>query len=145
MGYELHIIRRNDWEADEEKSNITLAEWLDYVKTDGELELTSGYSYKIGQDTYHHDCPGFCEWNAYSKEQRPGHRPWFSHDYGCISIKYPDTETIRKMIAMAEALDARVQGDDGEFYDEAAVVAMEAADAARKTPTIEKQPWWKFW
>jgi hypothetical protein len=44
-----------------------------------------------------------------------------------------------------------VQGDDGEFYDEAAVVAMEeadaareAADAARKAPTPEK-PWWKFW
>lgn len=144
MGYELHIIRRNDWEDNEEESNITLAEWLDYVKRDGELEPTEGYWVKVLGESTTQPKPGFCEWTAYSKEQRPGHRPWFDYGSGSISTKYPDAETIRKMIGIAKALNARVQGDDGEFYDEAAVVAMEAADAARLAQTIEK-PWWKFW
>ena len=144
MGYELHIVRRHNWDDYEEESNITLSEWLGYVKRDRELEPSEGYWVKVPGENTTQPKPGFCEWAAYSKEQRPGHRPWFDHDYGSISTKYPDAETIRKMIAIAEALNARVQGDDGEFYDEAAVVAMEAADAARKPPTTER-PWWKFW
>lgn len=144
MGYELHIVRKHDWDNSEEESNITLAEWLDYVQTDGELEPADGYWVKVPGENTTQPKPGFMEWNAHSEEQRPGYRPWFDYGDGSISTKYPDAETIRKMIAMAEALNARVQGDDGEFYDEAAVVAMERADAVRNAPTIEK-PWWKFW
>lgn len=144
MGYDLHIVRRHNWDDYEEESHITLAEWLDYVKTDGELELTEGYQVKIPGESGAQNAPGFCEWSAYSKEKRPGYRPWFDYGYGSISTKNPDYEIIRKMIAIAEALQAKVQGDDGEFYDEAAVVAMEAADAARNAPAAEK-PWWKFW
>lgn len=144
MGYEPHIVRKHDWEAYEEESNITLAEWLDYVKTDEELELTEGYWVKVPGENTTQPKPGFCEWSAHSGEKRPGYRPWLDYGYGSISAKYPDYETIRKMIDIAQALNAKVVGDDGEFYDEAAVVAMEAADATRKAPVIEK-PWWKFW
>jgi hypothetical protein len=31
MGYEVHIIRRDDYENDEEESSITIEEWLKYV------------------------------------------------------------------------------------------------------------------
>ena len=47
MGYELHIVRRNDWDDYEENSNISLDEWLAYVQLDNELELTNGYQIKI--------------------------------------------------------------------------------------------------
>jgi hypothetical protein len=46
MGYELHIIRREHWET-LETSNISLDEWLNYVKSDKELELTNGYRNKF--------------------------------------------------------------------------------------------------
>lgn len=145
MGYELHIARKNNWDDYEEESNITLAEWLDYVKTDAELELTEGYWVKVPGENFSQPKPGFCEWTAHSTEKRPGYRPWLDYRYGSISAKYPDAETIRKMIAIAEALDARVVGDDGEFYDEEAVVNMEAADAARTASPPPPKPWWKFW
>lgn len=144
MGYDLHIVRRHDWDDYEEESNITLAEWLDYVKTDGELELTEGYWVKVPGESTTQPKPGFCEWTAHSEEKRPGYRPWLDYGHGSVSAKYPDYQTIRKMLAIAEALNARVQGDDGEFYDEESVMSMQAADAKRKATTIEK-PWWKFW
>lgn len=39
MGYELHIIRRSDWENDNEPSDITLEAWKQYVSSDPELEF----------------------------------------------------------------------------------------------------------
>jgi hypothetical protein len=47
MGYDLHIVRRLDWEDDDEAGNISLEEWLSYVQSDNELELTNGYLIKI--------------------------------------------------------------------------------------------------
>jgi len=37
---------------------------------------------------------------------------------GNLSIKNPDEECLAKMRQIAARLQARVQGDDGEFYDE---------------------------
>ena len=67
MGYDLHIIRKNNWEDFEEESNITLDEWLKYITTDSELELTDGYDIKIGEEQYFQNRPGYCEWNAHPK------------------------------------------------------------------------------
>jgi len=41
--------------------------------------------------------------------------PWFDYSYGCITTKNPDEDVIRKMLSIAGALSARVQGDDGEI------------------------------
>ena len=66
MGYELHIIRRNVWDNDEEESNITLDEWLQYVATDNELKLTNGFQIKIPNvESTWHESAGFCLWTAY--------------------------------------------------------------------------------
>lgn len=46
MGYALHIVRRNDWDDEEEDCNISLQEWLSYVHSDDELKLTNGYQVK---------------------------------------------------------------------------------------------------
>ena len=117
MGYELHITRREDW-ADTETPDISFEEWLTYVKSDKELELTNGYDIKIGSETQFQNRPGFCEWNAHPTEKGPNARPWFSYWKGSIDTKNPDAPTIRKMIQIASVLQAKVQGDDGEFYTE---------------------------
>src|SRR5215467_2831013 len=117
MGYDLHITRREDW-ADREVSEISLEEWLSYVDSDKELELTNGYDLKIGSETQFQDRPGFCEWNGHPTEKEPNSRPWFDYWKGCIDTKNPDVPTIRKMMRMASALNAKVQGDDGEIYTE---------------------------
>ncbi len=145
MGYELHITRREHW-ADTETPDIPLDEWLAYVNKDSELELTNGYDIKIGTETEFHNRPGYCEWNAHPTEREPNARPWFSYWKGSISTKYPDAPIIRKMIQIASALNARVQGDDGEFYTGEYLSELERAEEEKTFNNQEnKKPWWKFW
>ncbi|HSY61400.1 MAG TPA: hypothetical protein VK796_05960, partial [Cytophaga sp.] len=114
MGYELHIVRKKDWEDVEAESSITLEEWLEYVKTDEELILNSllDSSVRAIQD----GSPGFVIWQGYTGKTYE--MVWFDYFRGMISTKYPDDITIAKMIQIATAMNARVQGDDWEFYDE---------------------------
>ena len=114
MGYEVYIERRNDWEDLDEMSNITLEEWLRYVETDPELELTNGYQDVIFKEW--RAVPGFCRWKQ-KKDSSQEDQPWLDYGFGSISAKYPDPDTIRKLVAIAGVLNARVRGDDGEFYD----------------------------
>ena len=51
-------------------------------------------------------------WTAYPGEQANA----FWYDDGAIVVKNPDEHYVRKMVETAARLDARVQGDDGEFY-----------------------------
>lgn len=133
MGYELHIMRRFDFEDAEEESSITLSEWLNYVRSDSELELTDGYVVKIPGLTEHfQNKPGFCEWKGHSALDA-AYKPWFDFGHGMISTKNPDEETIRKMIKMADAFNAKVLGDDGEIY------------TVLDYPEPRRKPWWKFW
>jgi hypothetical protein len=66
-----------------------------------------------------------------------------------ISAKYPDDETIRKMLTIAEKLNGKVQGDDNEFYDEDYFknkVNTITSDTPKQAPEqADKKPWWKFW
>lgn len=81
MGYELHIVRYENWDDDEAESNITLEEWLDYVKTDNELELTNGYYDYLSTGDVFIESPGFCYWNGMPDKQGE-FRPWFDYSYG---------------------------------------------------------------
>ena len=134
MGYELHIVRQNDWEDYEEESNISIEEWLAYVQTDTELELTNGYQLKFpGHEHLFQSAPGFCNWTGHSTKTGDD-KPWLDYGHGSISAKYPDDETIKKMLFIANKLNGKVRGDDGEFYDETYFSAKK-----------RKKPWWKFW
>lgn len=145
MGYELHITRREHW-ADTETHNISLDDWLTYVNNDKELELTNEYDIKIGSQTHFQDRAGYCEWNAHPVHTDPNSRPWFAYWKGVIDTKNPDAPTIRKMMQIASALNAKVQGDEGEIYTEEYLVEMlneeEQIKSSRQT---HKKPWWKFW
>ena len=137
MGYELHIIRQNDWYRYDEVSNITIEEWINYVSSDSELELKNGYMDMI-HNTWIKSL-GYCEWTTYFDENN-NTNPWFLFSSGRISTKYPDDNTIIKMIRIAEVLNARVQGDDGEFYDNSYL-----EKTLFKNIQKENKPWWKFW
>lgn len=145
MGYELHITRREDW-ADTETQDIPLEEWLAYVDSDIELELTNRYDVKIGTETQFQNRPGYCEWNAHPTGKEPNARPWFSFWEGSIDTKSQDAPTIRKMIQIASALNAKVHGDEGEIYTEEYLAELESEE---KQKTVyrqqEKKSWWKFW
>jgi len=100
MGYDLHITRRRQWSG--KGSDITSREWLDYVAGDSELKLSPG------------DGPHWAIWNGASELPQP----WLDWEDGQIYSKNPDEPLTRKMCAIAQKLHAKVQGDDGEFYDD---------------------------
>ena len=143
MGYDLHITRRTEWHDDEQASiDISLEEWLSYIDKDKELELSDNYWTKVpGSDTESQVSPGYCEWTKHPTGDQLG----FAYSDGSISTKNPDDDTIKKMLTISKALNAHVQGDDGEIYEQ-----TETGKIATKKPSpsgiiLDKKPWWKFW
>jgi hypothetical protein len=63
---------------------------------------------------------------------------WFLYRKGYVTVKNPDEEIIRKMWSIAQALSAKVQGDDSEVYDSSARASLPDADPPGKS-------WWRFW
>lgn len=98
MGYDLHITRRKDWSAT--GNDITAPEWSAYVKTDPELSL------------WPQNGPLMARWSGKSAHADP----WLDWFQGNIYTKNPDAALIDKMVQIARALNAQVQGDDGETY-----------------------------
>jgi hypothetical protein len=98
MGYDFHITRRNDWSAT--GKDITVAEWLAYVDGDPELSLWA------------ENGPYMARWSGKSESSDP----WLDWFKGNVYTKNPDVALIDKMIHIAYALDAKVQGDEGETY-----------------------------
>lgn len=101
MGYDLHITRRVNW-TDDNGPIISADEWRMYVQSDPELRMDES----LGGH--------FAVWSGNSKHEIP----WLAWCNGNIGSKNPDPPLIRKMAALALALDAVVQGDDGENYNQ---------------------------
>src|SRR4051812_21174805 len=98
MGYDLHITRRVDW-WDFDGPAITLEEWGAYVKGDAEVQPDPDNG------------PTDFLYAAHPKE------PWPLWWYrGEVYAKNPDEATVRKLVGIAEKLEARVLGDDGETH-----------------------------
>ena len=100
MGYEIHITRAPHDYYENVGHHISAAEWLAHVEADPELKL-AGYN-----------GPHFALWSGQSRNPEP----WFDWSRGNIHTKSPDPPTLEKALRIAEALRARVQGDDGEIY-----------------------------
>src|SRR3712207_100808 len=99
MGYDLHITRATQW-SDNAGAEIPADEWLALVERDPELTLEP------------ENGPYFARWTGPSRYPDP----WLDWFRGNIYTKNPDGALLRKMVALAAALGARVQGDDGEVY-----------------------------
>src|SRR5688500_3851169 len=98
MGYNLYITRREDW-MDEDGPGISLEEWRSYVESDAELRMDDSLGEHVAV------------WSGPSTEVS-----WLAWTGGNLETKNPDEPLVRKMIAVAAALGAKVQGDDGERY-----------------------------
>jgi membrane protease YdiL (CAAX protease family) len=154
MGYDVHITRKANWFDEEADAAITLQEWKEYVAADPEMRLddyaeaplpTGGFIWTVSE--------GLCVWTAYSGNGQNGNYAWFAWHEDRIVVKNPDSEILDKMKRIAEVLAARVQGDEGEYYDDEAgphpvpdqrqtgeYYDDEVADAAAAPPVILPYP-----
>jgi hypothetical protein len=98
MGYDLHITRREFWSYNGD--DITASEWLAVVAQDPELQLDK------------ENGPYFVT----RKQESSANPSWLNWSNGQIYSKNPDDALIDKMVSIAKKLNARVQGDEGEFY-----------------------------
>lgn len=118
MGYELHITRRENWFDEEDIRDISLSDWKVYVENDPDMRFESYATAKISEEEdLLYSSEGLSVWTKYSKDGIQGNHAWFDHSNGNISVKNPDPEIVEKMVLIAEHFKAKVQGDDGEFYD----------------------------
>lgn len=126
MGYDLHITRADDW-SDNQDQWISADEWLEYIKLDSELTLVPE------QGEY------YAEWSGTSEYDEP----WFDWYNGNIETKNPDPPVIQKMIEIAIALNAKVQGDDGEMYPDDVPDFMNQTYSQETHITPPRKPWWR--
>ncbi|MDQ3996030.1 MAG: hypothetical protein M3303_03315 [Gemmatimonadota bacterium] len=130
MTYQLHITRASDWMHSEELP-ITAPEWLKLVRTDSELI----------QDHTHGT--HFVRWAGSVGRDR-----WLEWAEGRINTNYPDGALLKKLVAIAERLGAKVQGDGGEVYSgEEPVDEWAEYDELPYTPRqillTQRLPWWR--
>jgi hypothetical protein len=130
MAYQLHITRAADW-TNSNDLPITAAEWLKLVRTDSELVQDPRYGLH------------FVRW-AGSR----GRNRWLEWSEGRINTRYPDGALLKKLVAIAERLGAKVQGDGGEVYSGAEPVdewveANTLPFTPRTVIITQRLPWWK--
>jgi len=105
MGYNLHITRRHIHEDEDHVSPISLDEWLAYVKDDPNIEIDPNNLT---------DPPENFIINSHPKQWPL----WYCNNFKHIYTKNPDNQTIGVMVKIAVILRAKVQGDDGEYYED---------------------------
>ena len=135
MSYDVYITRKHYW-IDPEGPEISLAEWLAVVDADPEMELDGYDEPRPNRNAFRTEGECLSIWTAYSEHDKRGNAAWFVHSDGNVMVRSPDAEIICKMWSLAQALSAKVQGDDGEVYD---------SFARSSHPDAPKRPWWKFW
>jgi hypothetical protein len=120
VGYDLHITRKKNWHGfdDEYGPEISLDEWLALVNADAEMRLDRFSEVRLPEgQMFRVDHPSIAVWTAWSHHGEAGDMAWFHHHRDNVAVKNPDREIRRKMWRLAEHLGAKVQGDDGEYYD----------------------------
>ena len=139
MGYDLHITRRSFWPLRD--NDITLDEWLAVVANDPEMRLDSFAEAPLpdGQVLRTED-PTLAVWTAHPRHGVDGFMAWMWLSDGNIDAKNPDEEVRRKLWRLAQALNARVQGDDGEFYNEFGEGAYEELPPMRPEESAYELP-----
>jgi hypothetical protein len=130
MPYQLHITRASDW-VNSNELPITISEWLKLVRTDSELVQDSRYG------------SHFVRWLGSTDRAR-----WLEWSEGRINTAYPDGALLKKLVAIAERLGAKVQGDGGEVYSGEEPVDEWLEDnilpfTPRTVVVTRRLPWWR--
>jgi hypothetical protein len=100
MGYELRIARA------EPAAPITLDEWLAIVDADPQMQLEGAAEALTSSGTLRYESPGLAKCNS----------TWFDFRRGRIFVKNPSKDDIAKMKQLANLLNSKVLGDEGEEY-----------------------------
>jgi hypothetical protein len=117
MGYDLHITQKKNWDGweDEHGPEISFDEWMVVVNADPELHLEGYVDIRLpDRSTFRQP---LAAWTAHSRYGEPGGTSALGLSHGNVTAKNPDREFRCKMWRLAQILKAKVQGDDGEFYD----------------------------
>jgi hypothetical protein len=117
MGYDLHITRKKNWDGfeDEHGPAISLDEWMAVVNADPDLRVEGHENSRLPDKSILRQ--PLVAWTAHSRYSADTPGPALGHHHGNVDAKNPDREFRCKMWQLAQALKAKVQGDDGEFYD----------------------------
>lgn len=100
-GYDLHITRKSHW-ADEGGAKISLAEWRSYARQDREIQLD-----KLNSE------------NDFIVSTGGESFPlWYEPKLGELRTKDPSKHAVEKLKRIARQLKAKLQGDDGELYED---------------------------
>lgn len=112
MGYDLHITRRQSWT--DTGDDISIEDFERYLKSDPEFSYPS----PMGAN--------YAEW----KSPETAYESWLCWDEGRIYSKNPEPELVEKMVVVAKALRAKVEGDDGEIYESATKIDQSGGSVA---------------
>ena len=140
MGYNLYITRKDNWTEEETTNLISMNEWKQVVSADPDMRMDNKADATVNGKTIRMEEEGIAVWTAYSLAGKNGNQAWFSFDDGMITVKNPDNEIINKMLSIAKRLNAKVQGDDLEIYDE----EVYKKEEQKRINKLNKKPWWKF-
>lgn len=136
MGYELYIQRPEDAES------ISVDEWKSLVEIDAEFKAIEEFSSELPDGSFlEAKIPDSASWNPLGDNV-----PFmFSHPMAAIVVKNPDEDIIKKMIEVAEKLNAEVTGDDGEVYNrENPLGHFPDSEVIGEIGAVKKN-WWEFW
>ena len=148
MGYDLHITRQENWFDEDDTRQISFEEWKDILSSDNEIRLDGFAEAKTTNgDTIKVDSKGLSVWTKYSGNGLDGNYAWFDYSQGSIVCKNPDDEIINKMLNIAERLNAKVQGEEGEIYLRSPQNKISCRSIAESSDnqTDSKKSWWKIW
>lgn len=147
MGYEVHITRKANW-LDDEGPAISLEEWKSYIASDPDMRLDGYAEAPVGNGhVLRVEDEGLAVWTAHPNNGVNHNMAWFHPSSGGIAAKNPDAAILRKMYEIAQALGARVVGDEEEEYGpDGEIIAPNDAsteDAATESEAPARR-WWKF-
>ena len=143
MGYDLHIVRNEQWWDEEVGGGIPLAEWSSFVETDDTMRMDNLAEVKLPDgSTLRTESEGLAVWTEYAGNEVDGNQAWFAFRDDAIVVKNPDQDILAKMLEVAASLNAKIVGDDGEEY----VSPSDHGVPTRQMMLMsERKPWWKFW
>ena len=114
MAYDIHITRRNNW-FDKEGPVISEEEWKKVVEEDSELKLTDYAESSLKNKPFEivrlkKHLMGLLSDPITKKDF------YFVYSPEKITVSDAEENVVEKMKQVAQKLDAKVQGDEGELY-----------------------------
>lgn len=121
MGHDIYITRAPHF-LDGAQHPIAKGDWRALVAADPELSSPDP------------SVPDYAVWNGETSVQTP----WIDLADGNLFSRSPDHSFVRKLIAIAGRLGARVQGEGGELYRiEGGLVSLEEPESDEPPPAVD--------